>query len=239
MKQLNRKAIDTKSLGAFALMAAIFAGSGTYVHSQYLQWKADNAEMRARMDSIEANQKANAETMEELARATANELHDIKAILTQDTKKVKYSAKEVMCLAKNIFHEAGVESKKGKIAVGQVTLNRVATGRWGDNICDVVYAKAQFSWTLDRNKVNEKPQGELWEESKRAAYRVLKGERIKALTTSLFYHTDYIATPRWVDRKAKVAQIDQHIFYQKAKFVLVKKCEPSKTKKCPPAGQRV
>jgi spore germination cell wall hydrolase CwlJ-like protein len=225
------KRIGMDAVGRWAIITA-FLGGGAFINQQYHEWKADNATINARMASLEADQRANTAQIHAIAEATATELHDIKAILTQDSKKVKYTAKEVQCMAKNIYHEAGVETLKGKIAVGQVTLNRLATKRWGESICDVVYAKAQFSWTLDKKKVHEKPEGQLWEESKRAAYRVLKGERIKSLTASLYYHTDYIAKPDWVVPSARLAQIDQHIFYQKAKFVLIKKCEASKAKKC-------
>ena len=41
--------------------------------------------------------------------------------------------KEVMCMAKNIFFEAAVESTAGKLAVAQVTLNRVKSKRYPNN----------------------------------------------------------------------------------------------------------
>lgn len=136
---------------------------------------------------------------------------------------VKYTSRDAECLAKNIYHEAGVESHKGKLAVGQVTLNRVKTGRWGDSICDVVYAKAQFSWTLDPEKRKEKPKGELWDESKEAAREILHGRKLKYFEEAKFYHTDYIKTPFWADKKAKIMQVGQHIFYTKEKIKHEKK----------------
>lgn len=139
----------------------------------------------------------------------------------------EFKANEEYCLAKNIYHEAGVESERGMIAVGQVTLNRVATGRWGNSICEVVHSYKQFSWTLDPSKVEEKPRGELWEKSLAAAHKVFAGKRIKAVANSLFYHTDYIKTPYWADKKARIAQIGQHMFYTKVKLA----DEPKKEKR--------
>lgn len=127
-----------------------------------------------------------------------------------------FSKEERHCLAKNIYHEAGVEDAFGKIAVGQVTINRMKDGRWGKTVCDVVYAKAQFSWTLSKKKVKEQPKGKLWEESVQVANDIMNGTSHVALVDSLFYHTDYIKTPRWVDKNAKIAQIGQHIFYTTA-----------------------
>lgn len=42
------------------------------------------------------------------------------------------------CLAKNIYFESRNQPWVGKLAVAQVTLNRVADSRFPDSICDVV-----------------------------------------------------------------------------------------------------
>ena len=49
--------------------------------------------------------------------------------------------RDLDCLAKNIYYEAGNESLEGKVAVGIVTLNRVADGRFSSSICGVVKQK--------------------------------------------------------------------------------------------------
>lgn len=51
------------------------------------------------------------------------------------------SDKDIECMAKNIFYEAGGEPTEGKIAVGIVTLNRTQDGRFGRSVCDVVKAR--------------------------------------------------------------------------------------------------
>lgn len=134
------------------------------------------------------------------------------------TEKVKVSVKEQDCLAKNIFYEAGIESRIGKIAVAQVTHNRLKTGQWGSTICKVVYARSQFSWTLDKKKRNATPKGSLWLESQEVAKEFLVGIRLKSLDSSKFYHTAYIKTPKWVDSTKKIQTIGQHIFYTSAKI---------------------
>jgi len=127
--------------------------------------------------------------------------------------KLSVSPKEFHCLAKNIFHESGVESKYGKIAVAQVTLNRLKTGRWGKDICSVVYAKKQFSWTINKKIRNSIPKGKLWEESVEVAKMFVNGKRVRGLENSHFYHTDYIRRPYWADPSKKVLVVGQHIFY--------------------------
>lgn len=121
--------------------------------------------------------------------------------------------KEKYCLAKNVYHEAGVESRKGKIAVAQVTVNRLHSGKWGKTICDVVYAKSQFSWTLNKAKRVEQPKGKLWRDSVAAVNAFLAGERVKAIKKSHHYHTTYIDKPKWSSAGKVAAVIGQHIFY--------------------------
>ena len=137
-----------------------------------------------------------------------------KVVLVKTKQQVAMSAKDLDCLAKNIYHEAGVEDRAGKIAVAQVTLNRLGEGRYGKSVCEVVYSKNQFSWTLDKKKRHAKPEGELWEESRRVAMEFQRGIRVKGLEDSLHYHADYIRNPQWAKAKQVAKQIGQHIFYK-------------------------
>ena len=90
--------------------------------------------------------------------AVANEVAEVKAevtfkstVINQTTQFVErtvnmiatpfLSDKDVECMARNIFYEAGGEPTEGKIAVGVVTLNRTQDGRFGRTVCDVVKAR--------------------------------------------------------------------------------------------------
>ena len=142
------------------------------------------------------------------------DVQDIKQFIIKGNEKMHYTKSDVDCLAKNIYHEAGVESQQGKFAVAQVTLNRLRDGRWGKTVCKVVYAKAQFSWTLYAKKRSETPKGPLWTESHSVALAVLeKGYRVPSLRNATYYHADYIRTPSWAKSVAKIQQIGRHIFY--------------------------
>ena len=142
---------------------------------------------------------------------TSTDINEIKEFLIQTTDHVNYTAADRDCLAKNIYYEAGVEPIEGKYAVAQVTINRLSSKRWGNTICKVVHAPKQFSWTL--RKKNERPQGTAWEASRRVAADVLAGKRVRPLLTAQYYHADYIKTPRWASRVARIQRIGQHIFY--------------------------
>jgi len=56
---------------------------------------------------------------------------------------INISSKDVDCLAKNIYYEAGSEPEEGKVAVAMVTINRVRDGRFGKTICSVVDQRTQ------------------------------------------------------------------------------------------------
>ena len=133
----------------------------------------------------------------------------------QVNEKVKYTKNDVECLTRNIYYEAGVESKVGKFAVAHVTVNRLKTGYWGDSICKVVYAKKQFSWTLAKKL--PRPDSKVWAESEEVARKVLAGHRVRGLTKSLFYHATYIKHPNWADPKHHAGKIGAHVFYNRAK----------------------
>ena len=146
-----------------------------------------------------------------------DDVQDIKEFIIKGNEKMKYTSADYHCLVKNIYHEAGIESKRGKFAVAQVTLNRLREGRYGNTICKVVHAKAQFSWTLYTKKRNEVPKGPLWDESQQVATAVLAhGARVPSLKDATFYHADYIKKPLWVKSVAKIQQIGTHIFYKRA-----------------------
>lgn len=128
-------------------------------------------------------------------------------------------AKQLECLTRNIYYEAASEPFEGKVAVAQVTLNRVESGNFANTVCGVVYEKnvvyqkviCQFSWFCDGKSVNKPIHAEAWNESYEVAKRVLlENFRLPSLTTAIYYHADYV-NPQW--GKPKVAKIGRHIFY--------------------------
>lgn len=129
-------------------------------------------------------------------------------------RTLQLSSREFKCLAYNIYYEAGVEDFIGKIAVAQVSNNRLKTKKYS-NMCDVVYAHKQFSWTSNSVKRYKQPDGPLWEESLKAAKAFVNGLRVFGLEQVRHYHADY-ANPRavpWTKDGEQVVQLGTHIFY--------------------------
>ena len=127
---------------------------------------------------------------------------------------------QLECLARNIYHEAGYEPFEGKAAVAQVTLNRVESGQFPSDICQVVYQKnvvyekvlCQFSWYCDKASAHKPMNGPVYIESMEVAKKVLlEGFRLPSIKGALYYHADYV-NPKW--NKEKIAKIGHHIFYK-------------------------
>ena len=157
-------------------------------------------------------------TVEDQVTAIHNDVTEIKqVILESQPVAIKYNQKDVECLARNIYYEAGVESLMGKYAVANVTINRVKSGHWGKHVCDVVYAKDQFSWTKEKRRAWISLKGEAWATSRAVAESTLKQRiAIKQLNHALFYHADYVQ-PTWRDKSKRVLKVGRHIFYTQAK----------------------
>lgn len=131
-------------------------------------------------------------------------------IVNKAYQTVKATKAEILCLAKNIYYEARGEPMRGKIAVAQVTLNRVTHRTEFDaSICGVVYAKNQFSWTHERHR---EPKGEAWLEAQALAKAVLQGVAHLPNFRALYFH-NLTVKPRWNRTKELVARIGNHIFY--------------------------
>jgi spore germination cell wall hydrolase CwlJ-like protein len=139
----------------------------------------------------------------------------LEVVKTKQT--VDYVKLDVFCLAKNIFHEAGVEDELGKYAVAQVTLNRMKNPKYPTTVCDVVMDPWQFSWANDRSIRWTRPKGSSWNESLKIAENVLiRGYRVRGLERANYYHADYVK-PKWKKPEAKIAQVGTHIFYASAR----------------------
>ena len=133
----------------------------------------------------------------------------------------KAAQKQIDCLAENILHEAGYESKDGKIAVALVTLNRVASGNYANDICGVVKQRTngvcQFSWVCQpiftEKRLTQAHQSLYNDIRSLAIYVYMNYESMKDITKgATYYHADYV-NPHW--GLPKTTHIGRHIFYKR------------------------
>jgi spore germination cell wall hydrolase CwlJ-like protein len=136
-----------------------------------------------------------------------------------------YSEEQRLCLAKNLYFESRSETVDGMIAVALVTLNRVASVKYPNTICEVVWQRgktksgklvAQFSWTLDGK--SDTPRERLaWKVSLLIAVTVLmeyNDSDYDFTDGAMWYHADYVS-PWWSKKMDRTLTLGRHLFYAK------------------------
>ena len=101
------------------------------------------AEAQAAEEAARIEAEAQAKAAEEAARIAAEAQQA--ALAAQAAQTAAISAEELKLLANIIYCEAGSESYVGKVAVGNVIMNRVKSASQPNTITEVVYARGQFS----------------------------------------------------------------------------------------------
>ena len=164
-----------------------------------------------------------------LTLLTFNLLHFTPKVIAQEIVASEVGPefnKEVDCLAQNIYYESASENFEGKLAVAQVTINRVNSGKFPSTICGVVKQKdlvngimvCQFSWFCNQPYTKLVRNHYQWEESVIVAKKALTSEvahDILMKQKAMYYHANYV-NPGW--KLTKVAQIGNHIFYRENKI---------------------
>ncbi len=135
---------------------------------------------------------------------------------------------EAVCLAKNIYFEAGNQPLAGKVAVAQVVFNRMEHSSYPKDICGVVYQakmrtnwkgeevpirhQCQFSWFCD-GKSDEPLDTDTFFESYLIAQDVIMGKYPDITEGATHYHS-VMVEPYWAETLNETVQITDHIFYK-------------------------
>ena len=140
------------------------------------------------------------------------------------------NSEELECMSKNIYFEAAMESTAGKLAVAQVTMNRVRSHHYPNTVCKVItqgkhYSsgfpvkdRCQFSWYCDgasdevRNLVAFNTTQKIANLAM-ISYGSMKSQGLDYTEGAIYYHT-YEINPRWSTSYPKVGRIGDHIFYR-------------------------
>jgi Cell Wall Hydrolase len=128
------------------------------------------------------------------------------------------SASEV-CLAEAIYFEARGEAVRGQMAVAQVVLNRVFSGKYPNTVCGVVYQNAhrrlhcQFTFACDGiPDIVREP--DMWERAQTIAAEMLDGKLwLPEVGKATHYHASWVR-PGWVREMTKMHRLGVHTFYR-------------------------
>jgi N-acetylmuramoyl-L-alanine amidase len=163
--------------------------------------------------------------------------------IPSDPPAAKVHPSDIECMARNIYFEAGNQSKAGMIAVARVVVNRVQDTRFPNNVCDVIYEgpmreswktkqdpnikeedrifypvrdRCQFSWYCDGkpDDIVSKENNIAWRQAQDIAYLVLVHNKYNGIVDgATHYHADYV-DPAWNKTITLITHIDDHIFYR-------------------------
>jgi Cell Wall Hydrolase len=123
------------------------------------------------------------------------------------------------CLAEAIYFEARGEAVRGQMAVAQVILNRVFSGKYPNTVCGVVYQNAhrrlhcQFTFACDGiPDIVREP--DMWERAKTIAAEMLDGKLwLPEVGKATHYHAHWVR-PGWVREMTKMHRLGVHTFYR-------------------------
>lgn len=135
------------------------------------------------------------------------------------------SEREVLCLARNIYHEARGQITANQLAVAWVTRNRADIS--GRTICEVVFEhsrsngrrSAQFSWTLYNHP--RPMERHSWDLAQHLAYQVYMSASDADLTRGATHFHERNARPDWSRRGVNRQQIGAHVFLRLPSYVQV------------------
>lgn len=132
-----------------------------------------------------------------------------------DSRAAEPDPDQVMCLAKNIYHEARGEGRLGMLAVASVTLNRVEDHRWGDTVCEVVYQRKQFSWAND----GEQPilDSKAWLQAHKLAHYAMTHRKARVTKATHYVHLKLDGRKGWMKGMKRLGTIGRHVFYDDRK----------------------
>jgi len=132
----------------------------------------------------------------------------------------KPRAKAEKCLADAVYFEARGEPPRGQMAVAQVVMNRVFSGRYPNNVCGVVYQNAnrrlacQFTFACEGKNLNRIDEPEMWAQAKSIAKDTLDGKIWLAEVGHATHYHAYWVHPSWVHEMARVYKLGVHTFYR-------------------------
>ncbi len=116
-------------------------------------------------------------------------------------------ASDVYLIAAVCYAEAGNQSYDGQLAVASVIMNRVASGKWGSSVRDVIYAPNQFSTVYTSTFQNALSTG--GSETSLAAAQAAVGGANNVPGLLSFRPTWYIDT----STLSNYVQIGDHVFF--------------------------
>ena len=117
---------------------------------------------------------------------------------------------EIGCYAAAVYHESNTQSLQEKLGVLNVVRNRLKSGRWGNDVCSVVYSSGQFIGVTDQSHDDVDTKAFL-ETELLVLDTIVFHKYANPVADALYFHDDSIKTMAgWGKKKVKIGKM---IFY--------------------------
>jgi len=117
---------------------------------------------------------------------------------------------DIECMAKAVYHEAANQPLAGQLAVAQLIMNRINSGRFPKTPCAVVNQPGQFFRTASYSVSASKR----WKTAVAISLLAVEARLAPVVPGALFFHAAYVHPSSMVQRRVRVAQIGDQVFYR-------------------------
>jgi spore germination cell wall hydrolase CwlJ-like protein len=200
------------------ILTTLLSSGGSGAQAQELQIVVPEApsasgvpEQKARNGDLPAEAPLPQDNIGQLDKPTIPRTASTLAAMAETIEAPAKLPREIECMASAIYFEAKSETLAGQLAVGRVIAARANSGRFPGSYCGVVLQKSQFSFirggvlpTINRTSAT-------WQRAVKIALIADRGVWRSPVEGALFFHAARVS-PAW--GKARMAQIDNHIFYR-------------------------
>ena len=118
----------------------------------------------------------------------------------------------VNCYAQAVYHEVNTRTLEEKVGVINVIRNRLHSGRWGRDVCSVVYASGQFVGVTDESHIPVNERAYL-ETKLLVIDTVVFNKHTNPVANALYFHDDSIPPKKEWFGKRKKTHIGRMVFY--------------------------
>jgi spore germination cell wall hydrolase CwlJ-like protein len=146
----------------------------------------------------------------DVAKTDTGPAPSLATLVANHNQNIDNLDRDTECMAKVVHHEAANQPLAGQLAVAEVIVNRVHSGRFAATPCAVANQRGQFFHTDSYHVPLTSPR---WRTAVAIARIAETGEAPAAAPGALFFHASYARTD-WSSRRAFVAQIAGQMFYR-------------------------
>lgn len=119
------------------------------------------------------------------------------------------------CMIYNAYHESRSEADIANLLVMASVINRVKSSRWGDNPCEVILQKSQYSWVRDNKSDYPTEKGQIYRMQTLLDFFWKNLDTILVMSegADMYHHKDI--KPEWDwSQLVYIGQFDNHLYYK-------------------------